>query len=539
MILKDLPGGGLYQEDGGAYVNEATARRHEAIHRQLAAGVDAQVGEAAAGVIAEAATEANRAEAAAKDAAASLATVTWRDRGTLTAGQDAATLPAETGVWRIMSSSVVADMTGLPVQRAGVLVQTMAGAGVGYRTYATYGIAGPSSGVWLSMRESTTAWGPWVKLGAPSTILGTVPAGSNVDTWTTPGQALVRNGEDATTITGLPVQWPGVLTHSQPLPSSPLATQHYAVYGAQAGLWWRVSSNVSGGWTPWKRLDAPDPATTTRDLGLEHTVRRADMIRRRAVQVTTPAVLVMVFDHGLAVVRDTLHQLMAERGLPYTLAINPGRMGTHDNTGVTWDDVKTLVSSGLVEPGNHSWSHTGATDIAGYAHEIEDSRREIETRLGVPVDTWVQPGNSFGDFTTSGDVNLYHSTEAGRLIVGTHGAVTGTTGTGTHRLGSPLLGAGGTWIDAAGSTAGMLAGIDATVASGGVRIVRHHPQYLGTSGHLPVSEMTSFLDAVVQRRDAGKLTVLPFASAAAATDASTRVQFVDNGDGTGTIQIGA
>ena len=512
MALKKLPGGVVVETTAGARLNEEAGINLEAIHRQI--GVTA-----AAGAVAGAAAEADRAEAAAKDAAASLATVTWRDRGTLTAGQDAATLPAETGVWRILSSSVVAAMTGLPAQRAGILVQTMNGPGVGYRTYATYGVTGPASGLWLSMRESTTTWGPWVKLGAPTTILGAVPAGSNVDTWTTPGQALVRNGEDAATITGLPVQWPGILTHSQPLPSSPLATQQYAVYGAKAGLWWRVSSDVSGGWTDWKRIDAPAPApsTTARDLGLEHTVRRADMIRRRAVRVATPAVVVMVFDHGLAVVRDTLHQLMAARGLPYTLAINPGRMGKHDNTGVTWDDVKTLVSSGLVEPGNHSWSHTGATDTAGYAHEIEDSRREIETRLGVPVDTWVQPGNSFGDFTTSGDVNLYHSTEAGRLILGTHGAVTGTTGTGTHRLGSPLLGAGGSWIDSAGSTAGMLTAIDQAVASGGVRIVRHHPQYLGASGYLPVSEMTSFLDAVVQRRDAGKLTVLPFASAAAAT----------------------
>lgn len=479
-------------------------------HRELAASAAASATEAAA-------AEADRAETAAAAASAALNTVSWRDRGTLTAGQDAAALPAETGVWRILSSTVVAAMTGLPARRAGVLVQTMASTGVGSRTYATFGPAGQDSGVWLSMRESATTWGPWVKLGAPTTILGAVPAGSNLDTWTTPGQVLVRNGQDAATITGLPVQWPGVLTHSQPLPASPLATQHYAAYGAQAGLWWRVSSDVAGGWTPWKRLDAPAaaPALAARDLGLEHTVRRADMIRRRVTKITTPAVLVFMFDHGLTVVRDTLHALMAARNLPYTLAINPGRMGTHDNTGVTWADVQTLVSSGLVEPGNHSWSHTGATDSAGYAHEIEDSRKEIETQLGVPVDTWVQPGNSFGDFTTSGDASLYHSTEAGRLIVGTHAAVAGTTGTGTHRLGSPLLGAGGAWIDAAGSTAGMLAGVDAAIASGGVRIVRHHPQFLGASGYLPVAEMTSFLDAVVQRRDADQLTVLPFAAASA------------------------
>ena len=36
-----------------------------------------------------------------------------------------------------------------------------------------------------------------------------------------------------------------------------------------------------------------------------------------------------------------------------------------------------------------------------------------------------------------------------------------------------------------------------------------------------MSEMTSFLDAVVQRRDAGKLTVLPFASAAASLGGAT------------------
>ena len=35
MVLKELPGGERYEENGGAYPNEETARRHEAIHRQL------------------------------------------------------------------------------------------------------------------------------------------------------------------------------------------------------------------------------------------------------------------------------------------------------------------------------------------------------------------------------------------------------------------------------------------------------------------------------------------------------------------------
>ena len=48
MALKELPGGELYQDDGGSYANEATARRHEAIHRQLGAQSAAALAEAKA-----------------------------------------------------------------------------------------------------------------------------------------------------------------------------------------------------------------------------------------------------------------------------------------------------------------------------------------------------------------------------------------------------------------------------------------------------------------------------------------------------------
>ena len=46
MALKELPGGELYEENGGSYANEATARRHEAIHRQLGAQIAAAMDEA-------------------------------------------------------------------------------------------------------------------------------------------------------------------------------------------------------------------------------------------------------------------------------------------------------------------------------------------------------------------------------------------------------------------------------------------------------------------------------------------------------------
>lgn len=46
MVLKDLPGGERYEENGGAYPNEETARRHEAIHRQLSGAAAAALEQA-------------------------------------------------------------------------------------------------------------------------------------------------------------------------------------------------------------------------------------------------------------------------------------------------------------------------------------------------------------------------------------------------------------------------------------------------------------------------------------------------------------
>ena len=46
MALKKLPGGMVYETDGGAYPNEAAAVSHEAIHRQLSGQVAAAMDEA-------------------------------------------------------------------------------------------------------------------------------------------------------------------------------------------------------------------------------------------------------------------------------------------------------------------------------------------------------------------------------------------------------------------------------------------------------------------------------------------------------------
>lgn len=263
------------------------------------------------------------------------------------------------------------------------------------------------------------------------------------------------------------------------------------------------------GFNPWQYTEAEAQGA------YEHMARQSDMIRRRRNRVTTPGAVVLIFDHGLTNFKATIWPLLEARNLPVTLAMNPGRMLSHaTNNGATYNDVKAWAATGLVEPANHSYNHVNSTD---YAYEIRDSRIELEAQLGQTIDTWVMPGNSYGDFEINSDPDQYWSTDAGRMILASHGAVTGIVADQTLPIGGNQIGVGGTWIDTAGRTTTMRTDITNAVNAGGMKIVRHHPEYLNATGYINTAELTAFLDWLVQRRDAGDLTVLTFRDAMSAT----------------------
>lgn len=78
---------------------------------------------------------------------------------------------------------------------------------------------------------------------------------------------------------------------------------------------------------------------------------------------------------------------------------------------MTWEDLKGVISSGLVEVGSHSMSHpilSKETDEDAM-FEIEESKKLIEKRLGLPVVSFCYPNGQADDYTFK-HVNMLKNT---------------------------------------------------------------------------------------------------------------------------------
>ncbi|WIV32245.1 polysaccharide deacetylase family protein [Paenarthrobacter sp. R1] len=443
-----------------------------------------------------------------------------KNLGTPANGTDVNTLQT-TGYHTITSGAVANTLINLPVLYPGVLETFLPSTSVGYQRYTTFGTKGgasPNTGVWVRFRQSTTTWDRWWELGE-AFLRGNIPTASPVDlnTFTTPGVFTVNNTTAVNNTTNLPAAFPGVLENLRTF-GAVIAVQRYTVYGVNAAVYWRVSSDVSGNWTAWNRLDNQAAATPAVDTGAyEHLMRENDMRRRRFNRVTAPGVVVLVLDHGLTNFKSTIWPLLQARNIPVTIGLNPGQMADAQNSGATYADIQSWAATGLVEPANHSYNHVGGTTSAQFETEIRSSRVELETQLGQTIDTWVHPGNVFGDFTVTADKTLYWSTEAGRKILACHGAVTGLLDTGTLPIGVNSIGAAGLWIDNDASTVGVQTAVQNAITKQGIQIVRLHPQFLNDAGKLTTAELTSFLDWIASKVTAGDLKALTFRDAMSAT----------------------
>jgi peptidoglycan/xylan/chitin deacetylase (PgdA/CDA1 family) len=121
-----------------------------------------------------------------------------------------------------------------------------------------------------------------------------------------------------------------------------------------------------------------------------------DAVMRNAEQA--PLQVAITFDDGYASLHDRVAALLAEYGATATVFLNTGRIGEaarkasdaaqghypHEHF-LTWREVETLARAGWTV-GSHGVEHLDLTrqDAAVVAHELGDSKREIESRLGQP-----------------------------------------------------------------------------------------------------------------------------------------------------------
>lgn len=139
------------------------------------------------------------------------------------------------------------------------------------------------------------------------------------------------------------------------------------------------------------------------DLATEDFVRQLDILATHDVVSLDAALdrldagderptVVLTFDDGFADVYENAWPHLRDRGLPFTIYLASGYVGRtmvwegstargRAGSGLSWDQLATLVDSGLVAIGNHTHTHVRpeVLDVA----ELDACNSAVERALGV------------------------------------------------------------------------------------------------------------------------------------------------------------
>lgn len=161
--------------------------------------------------------------------------------------------------------------------------------------------------------------------------------------------------------------------------------------GPASGATLLIYHRVGGGTTNELDLDV-DAFARHLDLLASHRVLSLDAALDRLEAGDARPSFVLTFDDGFADVYENAWPLIRERRLPFTIYLAAGFVGRtmvwegataqgEPGLGLTWDQLREMVDSGLCTVGNHTFHH--ARPEALTAAELDACTAAIERELGV------------------------------------------------------------------------------------------------------------------------------------------------------------
>ncbi len=109
----------------------------------------------------------------------------------------------------------------------------------------------------------------------------------------------------------------------------------------------------------------------------------ADIIRQKCK--IPPRTIAVTFDDGYRDNYTCVFPIIKKYRIPITLFVITNEIGRPQGDRVTWDEIKEMRASGLVDIGSHTLNHpvlTKVTDEAVLHNEIFESKRVLENQLG-------------------------------------------------------------------------------------------------------------------------------------------------------------
>ncbi|MFJ4168396.1 hypothetical protein ACIPY3_02685 [Paenarthrobacter sp. NPDC089714] len=366
--------------------------------------------------------------------------------------------------------------------------------------------------IWARNRNAGT-WSVWKlqswERPAPA-------AGTDFNTIKTPGDYPIWAGTGANNPTGSA----GRLTVSPQLfqnGSWTYHTQTWQSFEVVPRLFVRSTSATA--WSPWREVGAAVSTDTVAALlSAPDVLQRVATDRRGGVRGTGgKALVVLRFDHGLNNYKAIIKPLLRLRNLIAAIALNSGVYTTANSTAESNNTTFTEVQDWCVNDGdeiwNHGETHRDAATSAGLKTELVDSLTALRSALPkLAIEGFLMPGvggTEFAGLNSIQDPATLYSTEAGRLLMGSHAFISGL------RPGQvkPLNGK----ITPGWSYRNMdtIAGVDAAIAlvadaqaSGGGVVLMMHPSLLNSGGSATTTaKLTELLDFLVVERDAGRIDI--------------------------------
>lgn len=451
-------------------------------------------------------------------------------KGSLPAGTDLNTFTTP-GLYRITSETPtnLPPLTGTSTSASGFLTVSniiSSSATWAIQEYVRYG--NYNERWWRISRNTTGAWGNWQRLVGATELedaltsinmsvteadwrRGVIPAGVDLNTLHTAGVYRVsseqpKNMPPFVNPTLAPT---GFLTVTNIKSTNAVwSQQEFVRYGPTPERWWRISSNITGGWNPWTRI--PNEILSE---GIKNDLLVQDFTRRRGgIKKVSTGVVALRFDHGLANFNSKIRPVLERLKLPYSLALCSGQWERTENVGVTPAMVNSWVVGGLAEIWNHSKDHgSGDNSEKQWKAAIDDGLSELRTQLpAAQIDGFAIPGSSgtsFGGFVSGRTVEEFFNTDGGKYLLSKHAVVSGYLPGYRVLDGLVRQGQGHVTIDSATLSA-VTTRVKAVQSSNMGLQLMLHPSLVDTEGYATTAVVTSMLEYIAAERDAGRLTVL-------------------------------
>ena len=111
-----------------------------------------------------------------------------------------------------------------------------------------------------------------------------------------------------------------------------------------------------------------------------------------------PKTVALTFDDGFKDNYIYAYPVLKKMGFPATIFIIVSEVGRPMGDRLSWGEIKEMRGSGLISIGSHTLEHPYLTEVKSEAElkrQIFESKKILEEKLGVPVNTFCYPAGRF------------------------------------------------------------------------------------------------------------------------------------------------